>query len=210
MEGPIARFREVVIGAARDPGFVHHQWYVEYHLEIVERIALELCLLYPAADRDLVLVLVWLHDWGKIIGATDEYAETLVAGRQTLIATGFPTAFAGQAVGYAEILDAKRDLDRAPIEVQIVSSADGAAHLVGPFFALWWHEHPRKPVAELMAENRRKALVDWGRKIVLPEVRAAFAGRHRFLLEQCGDFPQTFLVTDEKPQRSRPPERGAG
>lgn len=128
MRSRIERFREDVARAARDPGFIHHRWFVRYHLAIVERLALELCAIYPHADKNMVLVLVWLHDYGKILDRANEHEATLRAGR----------------------------------------------------------------------ENVDKALVDWRRKVVLPEVRAAFAGRHRLLLEHCGHFPPTFLGLDER------------
>lgn len=193
----IAGFRRHVIAAARDPGFVHHRWYVPYHLAIVERIAAEACDHYPEADRALVRTLVWLHDYGKIVDGAHEHDATLGAGRRRLLADGFPEPFVARAITCAARIDSREDLAGAPIEVQILSSADGAAHLVGPFFALWWYEHPGEPVERLLAENRRKALFDWGEKIVLPEIRAAFAARHRFLLEQCGDFPPAFLEGDD-------------
>lgn len=193
MEAALAKFREMAIQVARNPAFIHYRWYVEYHLLIVERIALELCARYPEADRTLVLALVWLHDYGKAIDRVNERVATLTRGRAALLACGFPAEFAQHALWCYERHEAHDTLAGAPIEVQIVASADGASHLVGPFYALWWHESPQRPIAALLADNRRKALYDWERKIVLPEVRAAFAERHRQLLEHCGDFPDRFL-----------------
>ena len=198
MESLIEDFRQAVIRAAGDPAFVHHRWFVRWHLEIVERLALELCQIYPDADSDLVALLVWLHDYGKIVDRANEHAATLTAGRRQLQSLGFPAAVVDRAIRYVELIDAQRDLDRAPVEVRIVSSADGAAHLIGPFYALWWQENADKPFEELMADNERKALGDWQRKIVLPEVRAAFAQRQRLLLERCGQLPRAFLAVDNQ------------
>jgi hypothetical protein len=166
---------------------------VDYHLLIVERIADELCTRYPEADAMLVRALVWLHDYGKAIDRVNERVATVTRGRAALLAAGFPPKFAQQALWCYERHETHDTLADAPIEVQIASSADGAAHLVGPFYALWWYENPQRPITALLADNRRKALLDWERKMVLPEVRAAFAERHRLLLEQCGDFPVRFL-----------------
>jgi len=184
-----------MIESASAPGFLHHTWYVRYHLEIVERIALELAERYPEADRDLVRVLAWLHDYGKTVDADDEHGATLSAGRTALSEAGFDGAFADRAIAYVELMDRKLevDLSGAPIEVRIVSSADGCSHLVGPFFHLWWWEHAHKPFEQLMADNRRKLIQDWTRKIVLPEARAAFETRYRLLMEQTGDLPERFL-----------------
>lgn len=193
MEAALARFRELAIHAARNPAFLHHRWYVEHHLLIVERIALELCARYPQADEPLVRALVWLHDFGKAIDRVNERVATLTRGRAALLAAGFPPEYAQRALWCYERFEDHATLADAPIEVQIVSSADGAAHFIGPFYALYWYENPQRPIGTLLAENRRKALFDWECKIVLPEVRAAFADRHRLLLEQCGEVPERFL-----------------
>ena len=189
----LSRFREMAITAARNPAFIHHRWYVDHHLLIVERIAEELCARYPQADATLVCVLVWLHDYGKAIDRVNERVATLTRGRAALLASGFSADFVQQAMWCYERFETHATLPSAPLEVRIVSSADGAAHLVGPFYALWWYENPQRPIHVLLGDNRRKALLDWDHKIVLPEVRAAFAARHRLLLEMCGDLPAPFL-----------------
>jgi hypothetical protein len=194
MEEQIERFRRTVIEAAALPRFVHHRWYVDYHLVIVERIALELCASYPEADQVLVRLLVWLHDYGKILDRADERRTTLTRGRQALLDSGLPPTIVERALQGYERHEDYDALAAAPIEVRIVSSADAAAHLVGPFYALWWYENPDRPIESLMDDNRRKALFDWEKKMVLPEARAAFAARHCALLERCGDFPAAFLA----------------
>jgi len=190
-------FRSHVLRLAQDPNFVHRRWYVEYHLEIVEKIAMELTNIYPEADRSFILVLVWLHDYGKLIDRDHEHELTLTEGRRALIEIGFPSTYCDRAVEYISLLDNSRrvDLTKAPIEVRIVSSADGCAHFAGPFFQIWLWENPERPLHELMKENRRKAEKDWARKIVLPEARAAFEGRYRIVCEQNGDLPGNYIAT---------------
>lgn len=191
----IEQFKTHVIEAASNPTFLHHTWYVQYHLNIVETIALELCDKYSTADRDLVHTLVWLHDYGKIIDRANQYETTLTQGKQVLLAHGFDPTFSDKAVEYVDIMDKKIDLwsDATPIEIKIISSADGCAHLVGPFFSLWWYENADKTIPELLAGNVAKTMKDWDKKIVLPEAQAAFESRHRFILEQNGQIPTSFI-----------------
>jgi len=179
--------------AAGDHNFIHHWWFVKYHLEIVEKIALELCGKYPKADKDLVILLVWLHDYGKIIDYKRQYEGTLIVGKKKLLEIGFPNEFVGKSISYIEIFDKKENLEDAPIEVQIVSSADGASHLTGPFYEIFWKEFHDWTYEELLSENKRKAIVDWEKKIVLPEIKEAFFERQKILLEHCNKLPEKYL-----------------
>lgn len=191
----IEQFKQAVIKAASNPSFIHHAWFVKYHLEIVEQIAAELLLVYPQADSATVRVMVWLHDYGKIIDFDNQYEKTTTAGREKLLELGFSANFTNKVIEYTAILDKKLELDlkQAPIEVQITSSADGCSHFIGPFMNLWWYENSHKPFTELMQDNRKKANKDWNHKIVLPEARKAFEKYYRHLMEQTGDFPDKYF-----------------
>lgn len=195
MRDKIEALKTHVQEASANPAFVHHAWFVKWHLQIVERIAFELLEYYPEADRDLVEVMVWMHDYGKILDFDHQYERTLTDGPKILRKFGFKPEFIELVIGNIEILDKKLELDiaQAPIEVQITSSADGCSHLVGPFMQLWWYENAQKPFETLMQDNLAKAAKDWDHKIVLPEARAAFERRHQTLLEQSGELPDTFL-----------------
>lgn len=201
MNDKILLFKQHIREIASNPEFVHHKWFVTWHLEIVEKIALELCEIYSEADAELVQVMAWLHDYGKILSWENQYDRDLLnRGRDKLIELGFANDFANKAADYIVIHDKAKELDlhQAPIEVQISSSADGCSHLVGPFLPIFWHEATdktfvNKTFEELMELNRKKVEKDWGHKIVLPEARKAFESRYKFQLEQAGELPDYFL-----------------
>ena len=195
MQEKIEALKNHVRETAANLNFIHHFWFVEWHLEIVERIALELLEHYQQADKDLVMVMVWMHDYGKPINFKDQYRTTQVAGREKLRELGFQPEFIEKALNYVELIDKKMEIDmyEAPLEVQLVSSADGCSHLVGPFMYFWWRENPQKHYEQLMGDTMAKAEKDWTKKITLPEARKAFEARYRFTMEQGGQLPDKFL-----------------
>ncbi len=85
------------------------------------------------------------------------------------------------------------DLNESPIEVRIVSSADGASHFIGPFYYTYFHENSGMNLGDIFESNVKKANKDWNRKIVLPEVKAALQDRYKFTLENNGQFPDKFI-----------------
>lgn len=193
MKKHVQEFKLHVIKIASSTSFLHHSWFAKYHLEIVEKIALELCKKYPYADEDMVLLLAWLHDYGKIVDFKNQYKATVTQGKKKLLEIGFSKEVVEKLIAYVKIFDAKINIAKAPIEVKIVSSADGASHFVGPFFSIFWKENHVWELADLLKENRKKANIDWEKKIVLPEVKKNFLSRHNHFLECCGELPKKYL-----------------
>ncbi len=194
MHTSIEKFKKIVIENNSRKDFQYHEWMVEYHLEIVERIALELCDMHPEADRDIVQVLAWFHDYGKPIDEIREREITLQEGPEVLKECGFSDEFIQKVVHFWQLMEKKNEIDlrEAPIETQIISSADGAAHLVGTFYPGYFGDGDGfERVQERLKEKMEK---DWERKIVLPEVREAFKERYVKARELLGEFPDRFLT----------------
>lgn len=189
----LAKLKQTVTEQSARKDFVHNAWFVKYHLEIVDKIAQELCQVYPDANTFRVLVLAWVHDYEKIIDFDDEHNTELAATKSLLQQTGFDDAFVDQICTDVNTLNAKENLQAADIEVQIVSSADAASHLVGPFGSLYWYENPDTPMEDVQTERFRKLSVDWEKKVTLPEVKQAFEARNTFGREATGELPDTYL-----------------
>ncbi len=196
MTDKLNALREHITSISASLNFIHHKWFVKWHLEIVERIALELCEVYQEADKNLVLGLVWIHDYAKIIDFDNEHElATLMKGKDLLAELGFDAVYIEKLMDYLVQFESYMNIDIAstPIEVQIASSADAAAHMVGPFFPLYWYENPSKTIPELLESNIKKLQKDWERKITLPEVKKQFAELHKSMMTMAGKLPERFL-----------------
>lgn len=169
--------------------FVHHKWYFKHHLEIVERIVKELVALYPDANGEVLESLVWFHDLEKILKNQDLTPEGV------LIDLSFEKREIDELIRLNEIEGKHREIDisETEIEVKILSSADAAAHFVGPFYSVYWYENPEKPMEDLTRGDLEKIKRDWERKMVLPEVKKSFLERKDLMLEQRGVYPDKFI-----------------
>lgn len=185
--------KQQIIKRCANPDFIHHYWFITYHIEIVETIALELCDIYKHADQSKVLVLAWLHDYEKIVDFDNQYNTELLATTELMQQIGFDRSFIHETCMELNIYNAKKNLQEAAIEVQIVSSADAASHFVGPFGALYWYENPTMPMEEILDERLRKITVDWEKKITLPEIKEAFLHRYNYAKESAGHLPKRYL-----------------
>ncbi len=194
MQNEINKFKNIVIENFSRKDFKYHEWMVEYHLKIVERIAMELCDIYREADREVVQALVWFHDFGKPLDEENERNITRIEGPKVMLECGFIQEFINKVVECWELMEKKNEIDirTTPIETQIVSSADGASHLTGVFYSSYFNEDGDDFITT-QNNLREKIEKDWNRKIVLPEVQKAFEGRYLKAKEMLGKFPDKFL-----------------
>lgn len=191
MQDQLKLLEDHVCHLASDPNFIHHEWFVEHHLKIVEVMANELCDLYPQACRDSILAMVWLHDLGKILTnknvPREQESEIMVAeSRKLLEKLNFTGDFIEKVLRDLTLFEQSStiDLSRENIEIQIAVTADGGSHFVGPFMSIHWYECPYKGIPGLIEADEKKALKDWHHKIILPEARQAFEARFKQIMQQ--------------------------
>jgi hypothetical protein len=192
----INNFKQTVIANCQNSQFVYHEFFVKDHLLVVEKIAIELCDIYMDADRNLVMALVWFHDFGKPIDMDNEYEITLSKGFQAMKDCGFSDAFISKVVEVWKRMEMKNEIDisKESIEVQIVSSADGASHFVGKFFSTYFRDNPKEAIGNIETRLKKKIEQDWKNKISLPEVKEAFNERYKRALEIVGEYPKKLIV----------------
>jgi putative nucleotidyltransferase with HDIG domain len=195
MEDKLNKFKDIVKENCKNKDFKYREWFIADHINIVEKIAMELCDTYKEADRDVVIALVWFHDFGKPINIKNEKELTEEKGIEALRNIGFAEDFIDKVFKYWERMEMKNEIDisKETIEVQIVSSADGASHFVGQFYPGFFSDEPKEGINWVREEIRKKIKVDWERKIVLPEVKKAFKSRYLNALELLGEYPDKFI-----------------
>lgn len=179
MENTLNNLRAFIISKASNPDFVHHKWFVKWHLEIVELLSIDMMKYYPEADKDTLIALSWMHDYGKIIDFDTQYDHRHVeSGRQEMLRLGFDETFANNVAESIKIFDKKDHLENESIEIRIVSSADACSHLIGPWISLYWYENPEIPFETIMKENVRKLGGEWELKVTIPEAIEAYRDLH--------------------------------
>jgi putative nucleotidyltransferase with HDIG domain len=195
MQSKLDAFKQIVIENCQNEAFAYREWFIADHLLIVERIAMELCGKYPEADRDVVFALVWFHDFGKPIDEENEYETTKTRGVEAMESVGLADEFIEKVLAHWLRMEMKGEIDIAEeaIEVQIISTADGASHFVGKFYPSYFRDDPNEDLEGIVKRLKDKITKDWERKIVLPEAREAFRERYQRALEIVGEYPDRFL-----------------
>lgn len=105
----IKKLKEHVIEKTKDHNFIHHEWYYEYHLKIVEQLINELCDVYSHANKDIVQVMVWLHDYDKICNITKEKRDEVY--KNILEDLTFEEDFIIKTIEYIDLMESKNDID---------------------------------------------------------------------------------------------------
>ena len=179
MDELLNQLRMFVSEKASNPDFIHHKWFVKWHLEIVETLSKDMTKFYPDADEATLIALGWMHDYGKIVDYDNQYDHKYVEeGRIAMMTLGFNEVFATNIAESVKLFDAKNHLESESIEIRIVSSADACSHLNGPFISLYWHENPDRPFEAIMNENVRKLGGEWQLKVTIPEAIKAYQELH--------------------------------
>ena len=196
LKSKLNEFKQTVIENCKNDNFEYREWFIKDHLDIVEKISMELCDIYKEADRDLVFALVWFHDFGKPIDSKNERVVTEEKGISLMKEIGFTQDFIDRVFNSWIRMEMKNEIDisKESIEVKIVSSADGASHFVGKFYSTYFMDDKKENIEITEKRIADKIKQDWEKKIVITEVKEAFREKYLKALEITGKYPDKFII----------------
>lgn len=102
------------------------------HVREVEKWSLKILNDYPQADREVVLLGVWLHDIGNMIGdrTVDHAIRSTTEAAKILPVLGLSKQKTG-AVTHCIRAHRNKDVEPQTLEAKIVAAADSASHMTG-------------------------------------------------------------------------------
>jgi len=109
---------------------------LEKHLPQVEKWALKLLEMYPEANKDIVLMGVWLHDIGHVIGNSeiDHAINSETEAKRLLTEHNLPKDII-DSVAHCVRSHRCKDVQPNTMEAKIIAAADSASHLTGNIYA---------------------------------------------------------------------------
>lgn len=157
----------------------HAEWYVFYHLEIVERIAYDIANHYDLVDFEILDSLIWLHDFDKAVDGEKNPPEQALL---FLKDNGYNDIFIHKLREHLLLFEQvklpdfdRSNLDLIPIEVRITLTADALSHYTsGPNGFLSIRAKQTKPNEDLsiLHEWDIKKREKDKRKVCLDEYRS--------------------------------------
>jgi predicted metal-dependent HD superfamily phosphohydrolase len=130
--------------------------YLPRHVAEVEKWAERLLKLYPTADREIVLLSVWLHDIGQCVGnKKDDHA--VKSEREALRFLSKIKLAPRKIEGVSRCVRTHRCRDVQPetIEAKIIAVADSAAHMTDINYIVHTSSRPRKWILEKLERDYR-------------------------------------------------------
>ena len=140
--------------AASDPSFIHHEWYIEHHLDYVMAIAKAIVNSDEPEDQQLIHDMVWMHDYPKMMGDKEnfELVRKLVSKHRS---ERYTERLMNQ-LRWMEEIKSKTWNGRTTTIAAVMSTADALAHYYGPFWQIYHDENPDTPIEELKQKNAEK------------------------------------------------------
>lgn len=131
----ISQTKEYFLEVAKK-NFNLDNYYLERHVNEVERWAKKILEIKSDADSDVVLLGVWLHDIGQLIGykEIDHAISSEIEARRFLAEKGIQKDII-EKVAHCVRAHRCKDIQPSTIEAKIVAASDSASHMTDIVYA---------------------------------------------------------------------------
>lgn len=133
---PVEQTRKHFINTIHNGNPVHE--FFPYHVEQVEKWALRILKFHPEADKEIVLLSVWLHDIGQANRGNHSIHEIISEkeARKFLPTIGLSQQKVDAVAQAVKTHRVKKGAIPATIEAKIIAAADSASHLTDIFYVI--------------------------------------------------------------------------
>lgn len=177
------------------------QWFFDLHQLEVVKCAELLLDKYPDANREIVLVAVWLHDVVQFIASGEEERDKVKMNHHLDGAVKAKEILEKYQLGEEELEKIqncirrhrnKKGYEAVSIEEKIVASADAMSHFYSVFFLTFFKFHPSVGLDEMVVINKEKIERDWRDVNIIPEAGNIVRSRYENLKNMHSSYKSDF------------------
>lgn len=133
MNENVVSIKELIKGECKTLGFVP-EWFFEEHLEIVEKHALDILAKVPSADKEVVILGVWLHDTQRIRGLKADHQDGGVQeAKKIMNQFNYSEDIIKKVQGIIQTHSCDNEIPNT-VEGRVLATADAMAHYTSDFF----------------------------------------------------------------------------
>lgn len=143
-------------------------WFLPEHSLVVEQLANWLCDEITEADRDVVVLSVWFHDKGRLVGIDDGHdVYGAKAAKERLSQTDLPPEKI-ELVANACLTHRAEEIKPETLEARILATADAMSHFISPnlYFRVFDHYRKSKSFEESIDIVSQKIERDYTQKML--------------------------------------------
>jgi len=178
----IDQIKSMVADECANLGFID-SWFYDVHLLAVERFAGELLGKLPDADREVVLLGVWLHDLQRVRGIEGDHAKSgAIEAEKVMQQFGYPEETIDKVKEIILTHSCKDDELPDTLEGKILASADAMSHYVNDFY-LTIASTGERSAKDFKKWALEKLDRDYSKKIFFDFAKQTVEKRHKVLEE---------------------------
>lgn len=172
-------------------------WFFKLHQREVITSAEELLKEYPNADKEIVLISVWLHDLGHFAAKTLDEVDLVKPDHHLNGAKVAEDLLKKYDISQDEIEKIKKCIlchrgspPHIPqtIEEKIVACADTLSHYRSIFYLFYFKIYPNHSLEQFAKTQKAKLERDWRDLSLLPKAREIAKERFEVIYSMLGDF----------------------